>query len=49
MVLDGHANRSAAAELVLSPNTVATHLRSIFGKLQVTSRVQLTRAVLAQK
>jgi DNA-binding CsgD family transcriptional regulator/tetratricopeptide (TPR) repeat protein len=48
MIADGHTNRSAAAELVLSPNTVATHLRSIFGKLSVTSRSQLTRAVMSQ-
>jgi DNA-binding CsgD family transcriptional regulator/tetratricopeptide (TPR) repeat protein len=48
LIADGHTNRSAAAELVLSPNTVATHLRSIFGKLSVTSRSQLTRAVISQ-
>lgn len=35
-----------AAELVLSPNTVGTDVRSIFGKLRVNSRVQMTRAVL---
>jgi hypothetical protein len=43
---DGHTNRSAAAEFFLSPNTVATRLRSIFGKLSVKSRAQLTRAIL---
>jgi DNA-binding CsgD family transcriptional regulator len=48
LIADGHTNRSAAAELVLSPNTIATHLRSIFGKLSVTSRSQLTRAVMSQ-
>ena len=48
LIADGHTNRSAAAELVLSPNTVATHLRSIFGKLSVTSRSQLTRVVLSR-
>ncbi|WP_327365489.1 helix-turn-helix transcriptional regulator [Streptomyces sp. NBC_01217] len=46
LVAAGHTNRSAAAELVLSPNTVATHLRSIFAKLGVNSCVQLTRTVL---
>ena len=48
LIAEGHTNRSAAAELVLSPNTVATHLRSIFGKLNVTSRSQLTRAVISR-
>jgi DNA-binding CsgD family transcriptional regulator len=48
LIADGHTNRSAAERLVLSPNTVATHLRSIFGKLAVTSRSQLTRVVMNQ-
>jgi DNA-binding CsgD family transcriptional regulator/tetratricopeptide (TPR) repeat protein len=46
LIADGRTNRSAATELMISPNTVATHLRSIFGKLSVTSRSQLTRAVM---
>lgn len=29
LIAEGHTNRSAAAALVLSPNTIATHLRSI--------------------
>jgi DNA-binding CsgD family transcriptional regulator len=37
----GHTNRSAAAELGISVNTVGTHVRSIFTKLDVRSRVQL--------
>lgn len=40
----GHTNRSAAAELGVSPNTVNTHLRAVFRKLDVKSRVQLTIA-----
>jgi DNA-binding CsgD family transcriptional regulator/tetratricopeptide (TPR) repeat protein len=47
LVSEGHTNRSAARELALSVNTVATHLRGIFGKLGVNSRVQLTRTLLA--
>ncbi len=43
LVAAGHTNRSVAAELCLSPNTVATHLRTIFQKLEVSSRVQLAR------
>lgn len=46
LVAEGHTNRSAADELVLSASTVGTHLRSVFGKLGVNSRVQLTRLVL---
>ena len=49
LIADGHTNRSAANELVLGPATVATHLRSIFGKLSVTSRSQLTRVVIEQR
>jgi DNA-binding CsgD family transcriptional regulator len=44
LVSAGHANRSAAAELGVSPNTVNTHLRAVFKKLGVKSRVQLTIA-----
>jgi DNA-binding CsgD family transcriptional regulator len=40
----GHSNRSAAGELGVSPNTVNTHLRAVFRKLDVKSRVQLTIA-----
>jgi DNA-binding CsgD family transcriptional regulator len=40
----GHSNRSAAVELGVSPNTVNTHLRAVFRKLDVKSRVQLTIA-----
>jgi DNA-binding NarL/FixJ family response regulator len=43
LVAAGHTNRSVAGELCLSPNTVATHLRTIFQKLEVSSRVQLAR------
>jgi DNA-binding CsgD family transcriptional regulator len=46
LIADGHTNRSAAKELALSPNTISTHLRSVFGKLAVNSRVQLARAMM---
>ncbi|MFI5696990.1 ATP-binding protein [Kribbella sp. NPDC051586] len=46
LVAEGHTNRSAADELVVSASTVGTHLRAVFGKLGVKSRVQLTRLVL---
>ena len=41
LIADGHTNRSAAEELVLSPSTISTHLRAVFTKLDVHSRVQL--------
>ncbi|GAA0619248.1 DUF2791 family P-loop domain-containing protein [Kribbella sandramycini] len=46
LVAEGHTNRTAAEQLVVSASTVGTHLRSVFGKLGVNSRVQLTRLVL---
>jgi DNA-binding CsgD family transcriptional regulator len=46
LIAEGHTNRSAAAELFVSVNTISTHLRSVFSKLDVNSRVQLTRQVL---
>ena len=41
LVTAGHSNRSAATELGVSVNTVGTHLRSVFAKLGVQSRVQM--------
>jgi DNA-binding CsgD family transcriptional regulator len=37
----GHTNRSASTKLGVSVNTVGTHLRSVFAKLNIQSRVQL--------
>ena len=45
LIADGHTNRSAADELVLSPSTISTHLRAVFRKLDVHSRVQLANLV----
>jgi DNA-binding CsgD family transcriptional regulator len=42
LIAEGHTNKSAAAQLGVSPNTVGAHLRMVFGKLGVRSRVQLT-------
>jgi len=46
LIFQGHTNRSAANVLALSSHTVATHLRAIFGKLGVNSRVQLMRVLM---
>ena len=45
LVADGMTNPAIAAALFLSPKTVETHLRNIFRKLDVSSRVQVARAV----
>lgn len=41
LIGEGRTNKSAASELGVSVNTVATHLRAVFAKLGVQSRVQL--------
>jgi transcriptional regulator of acetoin/glycerol metabolism/DNA-binding CsgD family transcriptional regulator len=46
LVAQGLTNREAGARLFLSPYTIDSHLRRIFRKLDVTSRVELTRIVL---
>jgi DNA-binding CsgD family transcriptional regulator len=46
LIASGYSNRSVAAELVLAQSTIATHARSIYGKLGVNSRVQLALAVM---
>ena len=45
LVATGRTNREIAEELVLSTRTIEAHLRSIYGKLDVRSRVELTRAM----
>jgi DNA-binding NarL/FixJ family response regulator len=43
LATEGLTNRQIAEQLFVSPNTVGAHMRHIFEKLSVTSRVELTR------
>jgi len=44
LVAAGRTNREVAEQLVLSPKTIEAHLRNIYAKLGVRSRLELTRA-----
>lgn len=46
LVAEGMTNREAAERLFLSPHTVTFHLRKVFRKLGIDSRVELTRIAL---
>jgi DNA-binding CsgD family transcriptional regulator len=46
LVAEGRSDREVAAALFIGPGTVRTHLRSVFGKLDVGSR---TAAVAAAR
>jgi DNA-binding NarL/FixJ family response regulator len=43
LVAMGLSNRDVATRLLVSPHTVDAHLRHIYSKLGISSRVQLTR------
>ena len=48
LIANGHTNKSTAKSLGISINTVGTHLRSIYAKLDVQSRVQLANVLREQ-
>jgi DNA-binding NarL/FixJ family response regulator len=45
LIVDRKTNAQIAAELFLSPKTVETHVRHLFQKLEVSSRVEVARVV----
>ncbi|WP_168221383.1 LuxR family transcriptional regulator [Actinomadura sp. WMMA1423] len=49
LVAQGATNRQVAEQLFLSGHTVNTHLRSVFAKWGIRSRVDLARLVLAHE
>jgi len=48
-VARGMTNRQIASELSISEHTVATHVRSILKKLELSSRSQITTWVTVQR
>ncbi|WP_158088841.1 helix-turn-helix transcriptional regulator [Thermoactinospora rubra] len=49
LVADGWTNKHIAAQMFVSVHTVAFHLRHIYRKLHINSRVELTRLVAAEE
>ncbi|MEU7856175.1 AAA family ATPase [Nonomuraea sp. NPDC049141] len=48
LVADGWTNRQIAEQSFISVHTVAFHLRHVYRKLQINSRVELARLVMTQ-
>lgn len=48
LAVDGWTNRQIAEQMFLSVHTVAFHLRHVYRKLGINSRVELTRLAVAQ-
>jgi DNA-binding NarL/FixJ family response regulator len=48
LLAQGLTDAQIAAQLIISPRTVNTHLKAIYGKIQVSSRSAATRYALDQ-
>ena len=48
LLVQGHTNKSIASELGLSPKTVEYHLRKVYTKLGIGSRVELAAVLVAK-
>ena len=48
LVAQGLNNQQVADQMYISVHTIAFHLRQIFRKLNISSRVELTRIILEQ-
>ena len=46
MILDGHSNADISKSLFVSENTIKTHIKRIYTKLDVHNRAELTKLVL---
>lgn len=49
LLAEGHPQDEIAAELVISPKTVSTHIQHILGKLEVRSRAQAVAVALRHR
>jgi DNA-binding NarL/FixJ family response regulator len=49
LLAQGLTDAQIAEHLIISPRTVNTHLRAIYGKIQVSSRSAATRYALEQR
>lgn len=49
LLCDGHHYRAIAEQLYLSPHTVKTHIKNIYGKLHVHSRAEAVRKALKDR
>ncbi|MEV1247653.1 AAA family ATPase [Nonomuraea sp. NPDC049750] len=49
LVADGWTNRRIAEQTFISVHTVAFHLRHVYRKLQINSRIELVRLVVSQE
>ncbi|WP_214110966.1 helix-turn-helix transcriptional regulator [Acrocarpospora catenulata] len=48
LVADGYTNRQIAEQMFISAHTVAFHLKHVYRKLRIGSRVELARIAMAQ-